>query len=294
MRKLRFGLVGAGPWGARLAGILQEHRDVEIVAACRRSSVRPEWLPTSAVMYNNTPHMLDGTKLDAVVIATSPDSAAAIAIEVAARGIAVLVEKPVATHILSLADLKPRAAFLVAHQHTFAPRMAELRALRDIQHVSVIAGGPGPVRRYSAIFDYGAHAVSSALWVTKACAAAVFRTKLQTGWLPRNTCGPYSFYGRTWMNGVPVSIVVGNNLPEKTMIVNVRAGNKQHVYDGNAFVPSEDRPVQRMLDSFISSVAFRTYDARFDPYGVDFARAVTASLASFHAAPPQLAPLRYT
>ena len=278
MRKLRFGLVGAGPWGARLAGILQEHRDVEIVAACRRSSVRPEWLPTAALLYNNTPHMLDSTKLDAVVIATGPDSAAAIATEVAARRIAVLVEKPVATHLWSLKDLKPTAPFLVAHQHTFAPRLAELRALPNIQHVSVVAGGPGPRREYSAIFDYGAHAVSMALWITKSSKPAEFCTKLHS--LPYD-----SFYGHTWMNGIPVSFAVSNSMAEKTMTVTVWSGSKQHAYDGNAFVANEDRPVQRMLDSFVDTVAFRTQDEHHDPYGIMFARAVTSTLESFYAAP---------
>lgn len=117
---------------------------------------------------------MDMRDVDAVAVAIPPRDAIDVGLEVLRRGLPLIIEKPAGLS-LSDAQLLEKVArvtndlVLVAHQHLFAARFEELR-----QHALVDGnidgcaefGGPGPVRDYSALWDYGPHAASVALALT--------------------------------------------------------------------------------------------------------------------------------
>ena len=98
---IRFGLVGAGKIGGRHAGILANLPGAELVAVCDKDAARAAGLATrhGARAYANHRELLGGAELDVVTIATPSGSHAEIALDVAATGKHLVVEKPLALRL---------------------------------------------------------------------------------------------------------------------------------------------------------------------------------------------------
>jgi predicted dehydrogenase len=111
--------------------------------------------------------------VDAVVVATPPDSHEEICEHFLSKGIPVMVEKPMALTVgaaLAIKDAasKTGAPVLINNVHLFAPAYGVLRekvqALSDRRfRVYARAGSSGPHRSYSALWDYGPHDVAMCL-----------------------------------------------------------------------------------------------------------------------------------
>jgi len=162
--KVRLGLVGLGPWGRRYIETVAELDDCKLVFAVG-SEYTPLLLGDGSGDLVCPDHGLDG-----VLIATSPESHCRLAEEFINLGIPVMVEKPVAFHaadVERLKDLSARAGVpvLVDHTQLFGPhyqafkeKHAGSRALMKMRWC-----GDSPARAYSALYDYGAHAVAMAI-----------------------------------------------------------------------------------------------------------------------------------
>ena len=98
---VRLGIVGAGIWGTMHARAYAQHPSAQLVAICdldegRARKVAEEY--GNPKVFTNLDEMLD-EKLDGISVATPDGAHAAIVLKAAARGVHVLVEKPLATTI---------------------------------------------------------------------------------------------------------------------------------------------------------------------------------------------------
>ncbi len=147
-RALRGAIVGFG--NVAVEGHLpawREHRQFTIVAICdsdeARLAVAADVLP-EAKRYTSVAALLQNEKLDFVDVATPPSSHTAIALEVLAKRVHVLCEKPLTTHADECRQIRnaasaARAVVFTTHNWKYAPifRTAK-RALRrgDVGTVS--------------------------------------------------------------------------------------------------------------------------------------------------------------
>src|SRR5690606_25051016 len=109
--------------------------------------------------------------VDAVVIATHPAAHVPLTLEALDAGLPVMLEKPAALDMIGAERIRRAAVdadvpILVAHQHLFAGAFEALRHRfvgMPALNIAAEAGGPGPVRDYSALWDYGPHDVAMVL-----------------------------------------------------------------------------------------------------------------------------------
>src|SRR5262245_19752920 len=93
---LRVGLVGLGKMGISHLAIARSEPDVEVVGICDRNGVVLNALSgyTGARAYKKYGAMISGAQLDAVIVATPPDSHGEMVREALQSGISVFCEKP--------------------------------------------------------------------------------------------------------------------------------------------------------------------------------------------------------
>ncbi len=100
MKTIRMGIVGAGVWGANHASIYREHPGVELVAVCDRDAARAKAVAQeygAPEVYTDYADMAKKSGIDAVAIVTPDFLHADIAVDFAAQGKHMLIEKPLAT-----------------------------------------------------------------------------------------------------------------------------------------------------------------------------------------------------
>lgn len=173
------GLAGAGPWGrnfietiagmtgARLGAVATTQADVGALVD-RNCRIVSSWQELIAI-----------DDIDALIIATPPQTHAAIASAAIGSGLSVLIEKPLtlnlsdARMILEEAE-RHNSIALVDHTYLFHPAYIELR--QRLQKgdsgpgiIRSIGGNRGPFRPDTPpLWDYGAHDVAMCLDLTRA------------------------------------------------------------------------------------------------------------------------------
>jgi predicted dehydrogenase len=170
----RIGLIGAGPWAAQFhAPLLAAGPDVRLAGVwARRPEAAAELADRhGAQAYGDLRDML--AEVDAVSFAVPPDVQAALVAQVAAAGLPMLLEKPLA---LTLDRAREVAALAVPTQLMLTSRYApatrtflERAAQRDVRHARMVAvwgsmrpGHPfaTPWRmKYGAFLDVAPHAL---------------------------------------------------------------------------------------------------------------------------------------
>ena len=122
---LRIGVIGYGYWGPNLARNAAQHPETELLAIAdpspRRLSAARASFP-GATATDDYRCVLEDPRIDAVLIATPPETHCALVIEALERGKHVLVEKPLATDAADAArmvDAAARARRVLAVDHTF-------------------------------------------------------------------------------------------------------------------------------------------------------------------------------
>jgi len=164
MKRLRVAVVGLGSMGANHARVYANRDDVDLVGVCDADPKiaahighrhRTESFPDVA-------QLLRSAKPDAVTVAVPTSQHLAVTQEVAAAGVHVLLEKPIAPTVAEgreIQDLAKRhgVQLLVGHIERYNPAVRELRdrlqkgQLGRIYRVEVDRVGPFPSR----IFDVG-------------------------------------------------------------------------------------------------------------------------------------------
>jgi len=154
-RKLRVSVIGLGI-GARHADRYATLADARLVAVCDREE---SLAADAAAQYGcaastDAERMLDDHRPDAVSICTPPATHAALTEAAAARGIHVLVEKPMAPtpadcERMIVACRQAGVQLMVGHKKRFAPPFVRLRELAAPE------GPLGPVRQVIARYVHG-------------------------------------------------------------------------------------------------------------------------------------------
>lgn len=102
MRKLRFGIIGAGIMGRMHAAVLKDHHGSEVVAVSSRKGEAASQLASyagAANVYTDYRALLDDPQVDAISLCTPDHVHTEIALEAARRGKHLLIEKPLATSL---------------------------------------------------------------------------------------------------------------------------------------------------------------------------------------------------
>jgi predicted dehydrogenase len=285
---IRLGLIGCGAWGRRYVSSALEAGTCIVTHAAGTPNADlhgVEFVPSMEWR-----RLLDAP-VDAFIVATPPGPRLEICGDLLARGRPVMAEKPLAlssdqAQMIAWAATSTGTPLLVNHQHLFAPAYEELRARSEgWRSVGVFSagGGQGPVREYSALWDYGAHDVAMFLGLTKTRRA--FRVRADRhGGIYRVTMisGDHAGLARVWCDG-----------PPKTRVLSVLRGAEMLVYDdldpqggklrhdGRQVPISPEKPLTRALRAFVSVVRGGPQDWRFDPYlGVEVTRILAQAEAT--------------
>jgi len=175
----RLGLVGTGAWGHRYIESVERRKDCRLVAVVRRSADPDASFPQLTVVrdWRDLLELVRRGELDGVVVATTPENQAEIALEAVRQSIPILVEKP-----LGLSPQAPREvrAVLEANErpapvlvdtihlwsHAYVELKARVRSAGGPSRVATIktrGANRGPFRSWPALYDYGVHDVSMCL-----------------------------------------------------------------------------------------------------------------------------------
>lgn len=147
---VRVGLVGCGVWGANVLRVLADDPRAEVVAVADLAGTRREVARGIAPRARWVPSLDEalGVGIDAVVIATPPESHAELTLRALDAGADVLVEKPLALAPADAERCAARAAALgriamVGHLLRYHPAVTRLLDLCE-------SGDLGEPRRFSA------------------------------------------------------------------------------------------------------------------------------------------------
>jgi predicted dehydrogenase len=133
---MRLGMIGCGRVFERFyAPILKDNPHWEFRACCEPLEERREWVQQSfpgLLAFESLSQFLKEPPVDAVVIATPPETHCAVAIQALERGLHVLVEKPMALHLdearlMTEASLKARTRLWAGFNRRFFGTYRELK-----------------------------------------------------------------------------------------------------------------------------------------------------------------------
>jgi predicted dehydrogenase len=136
---IRVGVIGCGYWGPNL---VRAFSDIDGVTVVRVSDLRPgrrefieqryPWIQTSA----NASDIIADPAIDAVVIATPPNTHHTLAIDALSAGKHLLVEKPLSTKSADAEEIvevaaRERRSLAVGHLFLYAPAFVEICSLAE-------------------------------------------------------------------------------------------------------------------------------------------------------------------
>jgi len=180
----RTAMVGLGKMGLSHLSIARAHPQLDLVAGCEATAYLTDVLSKHAGLkcYADLDRMLDGERLDALIVATPSKLHAAMVEKALARGLHVFCEKPFVLDVgdgdrlVALARSKERVT-QVGYHYRFvgafreAARLVRSGALGTVHHVRAEAYGPVVLRRKGAtwrsaksegggaLYDYACHAI---------------------------------------------------------------------------------------------------------------------------------------
>jgi UDP-N-acetylglucosamine 3-dehydrogenase len=179
-RVLRFGLAGLGSMGRNHLRVLSSRSDIRLAAVADpiATILDAATARTTAQGYAEPLAMLDEAELDAVVIAAPTTAHVPLALRALERGIAVLVEKPLAATTDDALQIVDAAAATgvpvqVGHVERFNPAVLELGRLLEAGWLSTIyaiasrRAGPFParIRDVGVTIDLATHDVDILSWI---------------------------------------------------------------------------------------------------------------------------------
>ncbi|TMB86524.1 MAG: Gfo/Idh/MocA family oxidoreductase, partial [Chloroflexi bacterium] len=136
MNKLRFGIIGWGYWGPKIARNLNTVHDAMVTIVADHDAYRLKAATESLPGVQTTTSAQDvfRSDVDGVIIATPVQTHYRLAREALVQGKHVLVEKPLTTNVMEAQDLvelakQERRILMVGHTFVYNPAVNELRRL---------------------------------------------------------------------------------------------------------------------------------------------------------------------
>lgn len=291
LRPLRLGLAGFGRWGRVLARNMAALPGVTGVIASTNPDT-PSHAPPGWEVVADWRRMVETPSLDGVVVATPPASHGALARAALARGLPLLIEKPLTldpaeARELAVAARQADALVMVDHVHLFSPAFRRLRDLATqhgpIRAIRGRAGNRGPYRSdASVLWDWGAHDVAMALVLLGRQPDTVSAERTAEEVLPEGRAEMITM--RLGFGPVTVEAEIGT-LMDKTRRFEVECAGATLLYDdvaadrltcGGVAVPVDGTgPVAVVLAEFVQAI--RT--GRRDCSDLDLGAAVVEILA---------------
>lgn len=177
---IRVGLVGLGTMGRNHLRVLSSRPDVQLAAVAdpAAENLARAVAQTGAIGFADPLAMIARHALDAVVIAAPTSAHVGLALAAIARGIAVLVEKPLAPTLdealqIAAASRATGVPVLVGHVERFNPAVRELGRLlaagwlSSVYAIASRRAGPFParIRDVGVAIDLATHDVDICSWI---------------------------------------------------------------------------------------------------------------------------------
>jgi predicted dehydrogenase len=241
---VRLALIGTGPWAKNIYRTVEtEVGDAVISRVSNLSGNVPEWCVSSRFDPRGWEHAIDRRYVDGVIVATPPNSHAAIVRHAVKERLPVFVEKPLCLSLAEAHELhtyvgRSEVPILVDHVHLFAPAFRELVRLLDGRRPKLITsfgGGWGPFRKdYNALWDWGPHDVAMILALMGEYPAQVESSKREKHRIPGPALNAVEEFALSlqFQHGTRSETVVSNGWTTKrrTLEVNLGGGAAYH-YD---------------------------------------------------------------
>ena len=238
---LKFGLVGAGPWGRVIIKTLSKFDDIELVLLASSNSESAKLVSSRCTISKNWKTVAGADAIDGVIIATPPHTHAEIARFAVASHNPVLVEKPLTP---TIEEAKSLLDFLAAqdaivhinHTHLGHPAYRELKKKTfsdgPIRSITSIAGDHGPFREdVSVLWDRGSHEIALCIDLLGETPKSIKIPRYDI--LPSEN-GNFETIDLKliFSNNITADITLSNHFEAKTRIFSVSLINETLKYDG--------------------------------------------------------------
>jgi predicted dehydrogenase len=269
-KPVKLGLVGVGAWGKNYLKTIAKMDGISISAVLRSSSTPVSEFPDIYVAKD-----LDDlfSLCDGIIIATPPSSHEHLVIRSLEARKPVLVEKPVSLSFISTKRMfdcadKYGISLLVGYIHLFSSAFRVLREWTSEwspKFINSFAGGFGPFRDYSPLFDWGPHDISMALSLFSRAP-----DKIEINEVRSESGSMYELL--LSFNPSFASLRFGNGLKEKQRNFSVFHGEDKATYDGafyfkgRAVPTSLVSPLEELVTVFSNYIVTGKTDWRFDPF----------------------------
>ncbi len=280
---MKIALVGVGPWGSLMA---RKMTGAGALVTCyvRQGGPDIEGLGQRV----STDSLWQPGLVDGIVIAAPPAVTLALAQMAASEGKAALATKP-----LQLTDpLKITAPLLVDYVRLWAQGYRQLKSMvvgHVIARIEVEFYGPGPLRAFSSLDDYGPQALA---FVHDLLGTERSLSEVRASPVRRFDSGATLHAAQARVGATTIELQVGNGAPSRRMrLLVVVEGGGTVIYEesapngilslnGEVILDEAQDPLADMATQFINDTRRCVVDDRF----VRLSVAVTRSLASIHQA----------
>lgn len=228
----RLGLIGAGRWGRNLIRTIRSLPSATLAGLYSRNPESHSLLGPETALTEDWRALLDRHRYDGVIMATPPETHAAL-VEAAIRAsMPCMVEKPLTTNLdeallLQRLCCQYNALVLVNHTQLFHPAYALLKqSANKVFHVESDGGNWGPFRpSYTPLWDYAPHDFALCLDLLRASPVKIALTEAQTSTQESGWAGTYRL-DLEFPCSVNATILVSNLRREKIrrLLVSTQAG----------------------------------------------------------------------
>lgn len=295
---VRLGLVGAGRWGKNYISTIAGLDGVELARLASRNPASRDLVDPDCRISGSWRDLIEADDLDGLIVATGSTVQGEIAAAAIASGLALMLEKPVATDVAGaerLLDLSMRAGVpvLVDHVYLFSAQYAALKEevprLGGLRGLRASRGGMGPFRAdLRALWDWAPHDVAMCIDLVGAAPERV-GARLLNAETRADGNGETVRLDLNFPSGVAAEITVGNLMNPPARLFEAICENGRLIFDdlaaeklirsndqGEAVIPVADDPsLTRAVRSFARGVSGGDRSA----FGLDLAVAVTRVIA---------------
>lgn len=263
---VQFGCIGTGKWGSK---VIKAIRDLGFdCLTCNRNG------EFEGVKVDHTDHKLLIKQSDVVFIATHPETAFNLAWDSIQLGKSTIVEKPCTLSSRNMRSLYHLAlsnntSLFVDYVHLFNHDIESMKGT-CFRYGSVELGGAGPIRDYSAMYDYGSHAVAIALFL---CVHPIVKISFPNQ--------DQELVELQFANGQWINILASNKREEKFCNITLRDA------DGAIMRQYIDQGQKSPLQNLIASSADRFLMGQVETNG-DLATLVAETLERIHKLMPKV------